>query len=62
VVDEAKERTGEELDAFLKRNAPAFDRVIYVGDGANDFCPVLRLRRYVFISLSLFRHIVSVVF
>jgi pyridoxal phosphate phosphatase PHOSPHO2 len=36
---------GEELDAFLKRHTPDFDRVIYVGDGSNDFCPVLRLRR-----------------
>jgi len=34
---------GEELEAFLERN-PAYDRVIYVGDGKNDFCPVLRLR------------------
>jgi len=34
---------GDELDAFLKRS-PAYDRVIYVGDGTNDFCPVLRLR------------------
>jgi pyridoxal phosphate phosphatase PHOSPHO2 len=22
----------------------AFDRVVYVGDGGNDFCPLLRLR------------------
>jgi pyridoxal phosphate phosphatase PHOSPHO2 len=35
---------GEELEAFLARNEP-FDRVIYVGDGTNDFCPILRLRR-----------------
>lgn len=35
---------GEELDAFLARHQPAFDRVIYVGDGSNDFCPILRLR------------------
>jgi len=35
---------GEELDAFLERHKPAFDRVIYVGDGANDYCPVVRLR------------------
>ncbi len=37
--------TGEELEAFLARHQPAFDRVIYVGDGSNDYCPVLRLRR-----------------
>ncbi|EGN99699.1 hypothetical protein SERLA73DRAFT_135051 [Serpula lacrymans var. lacrymans S7.3] len=35
---------GEELEAFLKRHQPGFDRIIYVGDGTNDFCPVLRLR------------------
>lgn len=35
---------GEELDAFLKRHVSEFDQVIYVGDGSNDFCPVLRLR------------------
>ncbi|PSR81184.1 hypothetical protein PHLCEN_2v6519 [Hermanssonia centrifuga] len=35
---------GEELEAFLARHQPAFDRVIYVGDGSNDYCPVLRLR------------------
>ncbi|KAH9949598.1 phosphatase phospho-type [Amylocystis lapponica] len=35
---------GEELEAFLAKKQHAFDRVIYVGDGSNDFCPVLRLR------------------
>jgi len=35
---------GEELDAFLKRHDPTFDRIYYVGDGSNDFCPALRLR------------------
>jgi hypothetical protein len=35
---------GEELEAFLGRHS-AYDRIIYVGDGTNDFCPVLRLRR-----------------
>jgi len=39
--------SGEELEAFLERHRPDFDRVIYVGDGRNDYCPVLRLRRYV---------------
>ncbi|KAF7792343.1 hypothetical protein EIP86_003379 [Pleurotus ostreatoroseus] len=34
---------GDELDAFLARHDP-FDRVIYVGDGGNDFCPIIRLR------------------
>jgi len=35
---------GEELVAFLERHQPGFDKVIYVGDGGNDFCPILRLR------------------
>ncbi|PFH53831.1 hypothetical protein AMATHDRAFT_136744 [Amanita thiersii Skay4041] len=35
---------GEELEAFLNRHAPRYNRIIYVGDGTNDFCPVLRLR------------------
>jgi len=35
---------GEELDAFLERHKHAFDRIIYVGDGSNDYCPVIRLR------------------
>ncbi|KAG6880214.1 hypothetical protein C0992_003878 [Termitomyces sp. T32_za158] len=34
---------GEELDAFIKEHGP-FDRVVYTGDGSNDFCPILRLR------------------
>lgn len=37
---------GEDLEAFLNRNGgrESFDRIIYVGDGGNDFCPVLRLQ------------------
>jgi pyridoxal phosphate phosphatase PHOSPHO2 len=35
---------GSELDAFLKRRGTEYDRIIYVGDGTNDFCPALRLR------------------
>ncbi|KAH9978936.1 phosphatase phospho-type [Lactifluus volemus] len=35
---------GSELDAFLKRHGVDYDRIIYVGDGSNDFCPALRLR------------------
>ncbi|TFY71949.1 hypothetical protein EVG20_g1058 [Dentipellis fragilis] len=35
---------GDELEAFLERHKPGFDRIIYVGDGSNDFCPILRLR------------------
>lgn len=36
---------GDELDAFLARHGTTFDRIVYVGDGSNDFCPVLHLRR-----------------
>ena len=36
---------GEELEAFLRRHGKDFDRIIYVGDGSNDFCPILRLRK-----------------
>ncbi|KAG1729202.1 phosphatase phospho-type [Suillus paluster] len=35
---------GEELTAFLELHKPGYDRIIYVGDGSNDFCPILRLR------------------
>ncbi|KAF8813816.1 hypothetical protein BYT27DRAFT_7220167 [Phlegmacium glaucopus] len=34
----------EELDAFLKRQGVEYDRIVYIGDGGNDFCPILRLR------------------
>jgi len=34
---------GQELEAFLKRNTD-YDRIIYVGDGSNDFCPAVKLR------------------
>ncbi|KAJ7680558.1 phosphatase phospho-type [Mycena polygramma] len=35
---------GDELEAFYERHAPTFDRVVFVGDGSNDFCPARRLR------------------
>ncbi|SGY14259.1 BQ5605_C010g06121 [Microbotryum silenes-dioicae] len=39
--------TGAELDAYMARNGgwESYDRVVYVGDGGNDFCPLLRLRK-----------------
>jgi len=37
---------GDELDAFLGRQVKPYDRMAYVGDGENDFCPILRLRRF----------------
>ena len=38
---------GEELEAFIARTGRKFDRVVYVGDGSNDFCPILRMGRFV---------------
>ncbi|KZS93956.1 hypothetical protein SISNIDRAFT_478376 [Sistotremastrum niveocremeum HHB9708] len=35
---------GDELDDFLKRRGPDYERITYIGDGSNDFCPILRLR------------------
>ncbi|GAA5841204.1 hypothetical protein JCM11251_003233 [Rhodosporidiobolus azoricus] len=37
---------GEELEAWVARNGgwDAFDKIIYLGDGGNDLCPVLHLR------------------
>jgi pyridoxal phosphate phosphatase PHOSPHO2 len=35
---------GEELEAFLAKQSYTYDRIIFVGDGSNDFCPILRLR------------------
>ncbi|KAF8904457.1 phosphatase phospho-type [Gymnopilus junonius] len=37
---------GEELEAFLSRKGVEFDQIAYVGDGTNDFCPILRLRSH----------------
>lgn len=35
---------GQELREFIARQGKEFDRVIYLGDGSNDFCPLLDLR------------------
>ncbi|RXK35649.1 pyridoxal phosphate phosphatase phospho2 [Tremella mesenterica] len=37
---------GDELDAYLAAHGgrDSFKRIAYVGDGANDFCPLLRMR------------------
>ncbi|KAJ2926750.1 hypothetical protein H1R20_g10326, partial [Candolleomyces eurysporus] len=35
---------GAELQAFLAKNGQEYDRIVYVGDGTNDFCPILRMR------------------
>ncbi|WFD00861.1 pyridoxal phosphatase [Malassezia yamatoensis] len=37
---------GDELKAFLNRHTTeSYERIIYVGDGGNDYCPVLRLNK-----------------
>jgi pyridoxal phosphate phosphatase PHOSPHO2 len=38
---------GDELDKWLASNGglEAFEKVVYVGDGGNDFCPLLRMRK-----------------
>lgn len=37
---------GDELDAWLEKHGgkDSFDKIVYVGDGGNDFCPLLRMR------------------
>lgn len=37
---------GDELDAWLAANGgrDSWGKVIYVGDGGNDFCPLLRMK------------------
>ncbi|GJJ06325.1 hypothetical protein Clacol_000516 [Clathrus columnatus] len=35
---------GEELEAYLNRWPEGFDRIVYIGDGSNDYCPIIRLR------------------
>ncbi|KAG6837513.1 hypothetical protein H0H93_008438 [Arthromyces matolae] len=45
---------GEELEAFIKEHGP-FDRVVYTGDGSNDFCPILRLRSQDVVCCRLYR-------
>nr|WRH23626.1 NAD binding domain [Naematelia aurantialba] len=38
---------GDELDAYVAAHGgrDAFQRITYVGDGGNDFCPLLRMRK-----------------
>ena len=40
---------GEELEAFIEKKGgrSTYDRIVYIGDGTNDFCPLLRMSRYV---------------
>ncbi|CAE6430586.1 unnamed protein product [Rhizoctonia solani] len=34
---------GSELTSFLARRGETYDRIMYIGDGSNDFCPSIRL-------------------
>jgi len=38
---------GNELDEYLAAHdgKDSFDKICYVGDGGNDFCPLLRMRQ-----------------
>ncbi|BEJ17947.1 hypothetical protein CspHIS471_0702240 [Cutaneotrichosporon sp. HIS471] len=38
---------GDELDAWLVAHGgkEAWDKIVYVGDGGNDYCPLLRMRK-----------------
>jgi pyridoxal phosphate phosphatase PHOSPHO2 len=38
---------GDELDAYLakKGGKDTYGKIAYVGDGGNDFCPLLRMRK-----------------
>lgn len=53
-ADRRASSTGKELDEFMERHGgwATFDRVVYVGDGGNDFCPLLRLRPCVLSPLT----------
>ncbi|KAH9820577.1 phosphatase phospho-type [Melampsora americana] len=35
---------GEELKKFLDSSEIKFDRIVYVGDGSNDFCPITQFK------------------
>lgn len=37
---------GAELSAYIEKKGgwEALDKVVYVGDGGNDFCPLVRMR------------------
>ena len=35
---------------YLEREDAKFDFIVYVGDGSNDFCPMLRFSSFIMIS------------
>ena len=38
---------GDELDAYVAAHGGKddFSRIVYIGDGKNDYCPLLRMRK-----------------
>ncbi|OJT15761.1 Inorganic pyrophosphatase 1 [Trametes pubescens] len=52
---------GDELTAFLERHQPDFDRIVYVGDGSNDLCPVLRMRKQDVVFCRRFRGLYNLI-
>ncbi|GAA5906836.1 hypothetical protein JCM8208_000053 [Rhodotorula glutinis] len=50
---------GAELEAWMERNGgwDSFDKVVYVGDGSNDLCPVLHLREQDVALVRLYREL-----
>ena len=38
---------GEELDAYVRANGgwEKYEKIVYVGDGGNDYCPMLKMRQ-----------------
>lgn len=38
---------GDELEAWVAAHGgkEAWDKIVYVGDGGNDYCPLLRMRK-----------------
>ncbi|KAB5596025.1 2,3-diketo-5-methylthio-1-phosphopentane phosphatase [Ceratobasidium theobromae] len=46
---------GLELSKFLEECGQTFDRIVYIGDGSNDFCPSIRLSENDFVLCRLGR-------
>lgn len=38
---------GDELSAYITANGgwEEYSKIVYIGDGGNDFCPLLRMRK-----------------
>ncbi|MBW0532954.1 hypothetical protein O181_072669 [Austropuccinia psidii MF-1] len=46
---------GAELSGYLEKTQKKFDRIAYVGDGENDFCPIVQLKKGDFALVRKFR-------